>query len=158
MCAYDAAMFRSARYLKVLIASPLIAIYLMMAIGGDVLHFHYCSSHDCENVRGRNSSPACEIDAPCLDSCAESFPDLRPANEFESSNGFPWEQEQENSSSGCWTCYMLSQAGDTPCEDTLLVSNDFVGVASTSWATLYLPVSLQAFLARGPPRFLLPQS
>jgi hypothetical protein len=152
--AYYESMFRSVRKLKLLLASTFAATYLAMNLGGHVFHVHL----GCEHFNAEGSSAAGEIDVHGLDFCEAHVLGVCAPNEARSSRDLPGDHREDNSSSSCWTCYMLSQAGDTPCEIVVPASDGYVVSLTTRWSDLYLAARQHVFLARGPPQFLLPQS
>ena len=147
-------MFRSVRKLKLFLASTFAATYLAMNLGGHVFHVHL----GCEHFELEGSSVAGGTGPHGLDSCSDHSLGSCPSDEIVSSGDLPVNHPEDNSSSGCWTCYMLSQAGDTPCEIALPASDGYVVSLTTCWSDLYLAARQHVFLARGPPQFLLPQS
>ena len=87
----------------------------------------------------------------CSHSHAKQLSDFGSENEHLSGADSPVNHEQEDSSSDCWTCYVLSQAGDIPFEITIDVSHDFVCFTAATYEHWYLPLNTHKFLVRGPP-------
>ena len=132
----------------------LIAIYLAMFVGGDVFHQlqHMVADGACfGHSAGSTLSSDEETKNRCSHSHAKHLSDFGSENEHLSGADSPVNHEQEDSSSDCWTCYVLSQAGDIPFEITIDVSHDFVCFTAATYEHWYLPLNTHKFLVRGPP-------
>ena len=147
-------MFGSARKIRVLIASSAIAAYLVMALVGDALHLQHC----CEHSELDHLSLARKADVPLAEVCAEHSLGLCAVGGERSSTPLPGDSDQDNRSASCWTCFMLSQVGETTAPHAVLASMVFVGTVGTRCLDLYPVAMRRLFLARGPPSFLLLQS
>ena len=147
--------------LRFLASILLIAIYLAMAVGGDVFHKlqhvvvdGVCSGHSAGNT------PSCgeETQHTCSHAHAEHKTELSSENEDLLGTTFPGKDYQNNRSSDCWTCYVLSQAGDTPFKITVDTCQDFVCFIVATYGQLHVPPNPRHFCVRGPPESLFPQS
>jgi len=149
------------KILRHLTSTSLIAIYLLMAVGGDTFHQlqHLVADGKCF---GNSHDHASSIDGKTEDFCphshAEHLSDFDSENEHLSGTDFPRNHKHEESSSDCWTCFFLSQASDTSFEITLDISDDFVCFVAANYEHWYLRLKTYRFLVRGPPQFLLQQS
>jgi len=147
-------MLRLTRKLKPLLTLVLVASYLVVSLTGHALHHHSC----CDYPNGNDSSVAAGNGAHCPDACGVPHQEVSLADAAGATRGLPGEQEEEDSSTDCWTCFMLSQVGYSSGQMSFSAGNDFVGTASTNWDALNLYAIPNVYLARGPPGFLLPQA
>ena len=132
----------------------LIAIYLAMFVGGDV--FHQLQHMVADGVffghsAGNTLSSDEETKSLCSHSHTKHLSDFGSENEHLSGADSPVNHEQEDSSSDCWTCYVLSQAGDISFEITIDVSHDFVCCTTAIYEHWHLPLITHNYLLRGPP-------
>ena len=147
--------------LRFLASISLISIYLAMAVGGDVFHKlqhvvvdGVCSGHSAGNT------PSCgeETQDTCSHAHAEHKTELSSENEYLLGTSFPGKDNQNNRSSDCWTCYVVSQAGDTPFEITVDTCQDFIFFIVATYSQLHVQPNPRHFCVREPPEPLCPQS
>ena len=139
----------------------LIAIYLAMVVGGDVFHQlqHMVADGACfGHSAGSTLSSDEETKNRCSHSHAKHLSDFGSENEHLLGADSPVNHEQEDSSSDCWTCYVLAQAGDISFEITIDVSHHFVYFAAATYEPWHLPLNTHKFLVRGPPEIHSPTS
>ncbi|MFL2864872.1 MAG: hypothetical protein ACJZ8Y_06615 [Pirellulaceae bacterium] len=139
----------------------LIAIYLAMVVGGDVFHQlqHMVADGACfGHSAGSTLSSDEETKNRCSHSHAKHLSDFGSENEHLLGADSPVNHEQEDSSSDCWTCYVLAQAGDISFEITIDVSHHFVYFAAATYEHWHLPLNTHKFLVRGPPEIHSPTS
>ncbi|MEC9097367.1 MAG: hypothetical protein VX776_12075 [Planctomycetota bacterium] len=147
--------------LRNLASISLIASYLTMFVGGGVLHQlqHMVAGDICVTHSDRNaSSSSDEAESSCSHSHADHLTDFVLGNEELLGTSLPRKQNHDDESTDCWTCYVLSQAGDTPYAITLPADIDSVYSISTALEDWQLQVNPHSFLVRGPPEFLLQRS
>ena len=139
----------------------LIAIYLAMFVGGDVFHQlqHMVADGACfGHSAGSTLSSDEETKNFCSHSHAKHLSDFGSENEHLLGADAPENHEKEDSSSDCWTCYVLAQAGDVSFEITIDVSHHFVYFAAATYEHWHLPLNTHNFLVRGPPEIHSPTS
>ena len=132
----------------------LIAIYLAMFVGGDVFHQlqHMVADGACfGHSAGSTLSSDEETKNRCSHSHAKHLSDFGSENEHLLGANSPVNHKQEDSSSDCWTCYVLAQAGDVSFEITIDVSHHFVYFAAATYEHWRLPLNTHNYLLRGPP-------
>lgn len=147
--------------LRHLASTSLMAIYLATIVGGETFHQlqHVVADGACfGHSDGDASSTDDATKGLCSHSHTEHSSDLSSKNEQLSGTDSPLKHQQEESSSDCWTCYLLSQTGNTSYEITLETNYGIVYFASTTYEHFHLQVKTHSFLVRGPPVFLLQHS
>ena len=132
-----------------------------MFVGGGVLHQlqHMVAGDICVTHSDRNASlSSVDAESSCSHSHTDHLAEFVFDNEALLGTSLPRKQNHDADSTDCWTCHVLTQAGDTPNEITLPACIDSVYSISTALEDWHLQVNTHSFLVRGPPEFLLQRS
>ena len=134
-------------------SAALITAYLGRIIFGNALHLTECPASISACVVNGETLAQQTAASPLImsDCCAP----LLLSSSTQDEDG---RENRQHEPTDCWTCYVLSQAGDTPNEITLPTCIDSVYSISTTLEDWQLQAITHVFLVRGPPEFLLQRS
>ena len=130
-----------------------LAIYLALAIGGH-------AAHRFQHVRGNASCCPSESLSSCSSTLGETgcLPPSNAASNCCPLNSQPNDGEDDDDSSECLTCCVLSQIADTSATEVLPLGVACTFLKATEYSGLYVESSRRGFMVRGPPAFLFLQS